>query len=104
MKPATVRRWDAQFSHSGAAGLLAERKGPKRKSKLTDDTVASMRGLRDGGASYRAIAAETGLSQGSIRAALVLTDGDADADVDADELAPQRLSGWSGRNPSRGTR
>ena len=82
VKPATVRRWDAQLSDAGVAGLLGERKGPKRKSKLTDDTVASVRGLRDGGASYRAIAAETGLSQGSIRVALVLTDGDADADAD----------------------
>ncbi len=79
VKPATVRRWDAQLSNAGVAGLLGERKGPKRKSKLTDDTVATIRGLRDGGASYRAIAAQTGLSQGSIRVALLLTDSDADA-------------------------
>ncbi len=79
VKPATVRRWDAQLSDAGVAGLLGERKGPKRKSKLTDDTVATIRGLRDGGASYRAIAAQTGLSQGSIRVALLLTDSDADA-------------------------
>ncbi len=78
VKPATVRRWDAQLSDAGVAGLLGEPKGPKRKSKLTDDTMATIRGLRDDGASYRAIAAQTGLSHGSIRVALLLTDADAD--------------------------
>jgi hypothetical protein len=80
VKPATVRRWDAQLSDAGVAGLLGERKGPKRKSKLTGGTVAAIRGLRDGGASYRAIAAETGVSQGSIRSALLLTDDETDVD------------------------
>ncbi|WP_219070858.1 putative transposase [Candidatus Mycobacterium methanotrophicum] len=75
VKPASVRRWDARLADAGVAGLLAERKGPKRKSKLTADTIAAIGGLRDGGASYRAIAAETGVSQGSVRAALVLASG-----------------------------
>ncbi|BBZ06946.1 hypothetical protein MDOR_11150 [Mycolicibacterium doricum] len=75
VKPATVRRWDTQLTDSGVAGLLAERKGPKRRSKLTADTVAAIHRLRGGGASYRAIAAETGVSRGSVRNALVLTHG-----------------------------
>ena len=75
VKPATVRRWDTQLTDSGVAGLLAERKGPKRKSKLAADTVAAIHRLRGGGASYRAIAAETGVSRGSVRNALVLTHG-----------------------------
>ncbi len=66
VKPASVRRWDARFAEFGVAGLLAERKGPKRRSKLTGGIVAAIRGLRNGGASYRAIGAETGVSQGSI--------------------------------------
>ena len=74
VKPATVRRWGAQHGDAGVAGLLPERKGPKRKSKLTAETVAAIQGLREGGASYRGIAASTGLSQGSIRTALVLAD------------------------------
>jgi hypothetical protein len=82
VKPASVRRWDVRFADFGVAGLLAERKGPKRKSKLSAGTVAGIAGLRDGGASYRAIAAQTGVSQGSIRTALLL----AGADVDAEEL------------------
>ena len=76
VKPASVRRWEARLSGAGVAGLLPEYKGPKRKSKLTADTVAAIRGLRDGGATYRGIAASTGLSQGSIRAALICPEGD----------------------------
>ena len=53
VKPATVRRWETRLADAGVAGLLAERKGPKRKSKLTGDTVAAIRRLREGGASYR---------------------------------------------------
>ena len=74
VKPATVRRWEAQLADAGMAGLLAERKGPKRKSKLTGDTVAAIRRLREDGASYRGIAAETGVSEGSVRNALVRAD------------------------------
>ena len=70
VKPATVRRWETRLTDAGLAGLLAERKGPKRKSKLTGDTVAAIRRLREDGASYRAIAAATGVSEGSVRNAL----------------------------------
>ena len=81
VKPATVRRWDAQHCDAGVAGLVPERKGPKRKSKLTGDTVAAIRRLRDAGASYRSVAAATGVSEGSVRNALK----PARADVDSDE-------------------
>ena len=70
VKPATVRRWETRLTDDGVAGLLAERKGPKRKSKLTGDTVAAICRLRAGGASYRGIAADTGVSVGSVRNAL----------------------------------
>jgi hypothetical protein len=79
VRPATVRRWEAHFADAGVAGLLPERKGPKRKSKLTGDTVAVIRRLREGGVSYRAVAAATGVSEGSVRNALRPTDGDTDA-------------------------
>src|SRR4029077_14964833 len=71
---ATVRRWETRLAEAGVAGLLAERKGPKRKSKLTADTVSAIRQLREGGASYRAVGADIGVSQGSVRNALVLAD------------------------------
>jgi hypothetical protein len=81
VKPATVRRWDAQHADAGVAGLVPERKGPKRKSKLTGDTVAAIRRLRADGASHRSVAAATGVSEGSVRNALK----PAGADVDSDE-------------------
>ena len=74
VKPATVRRWETRLTDAGLAGLLAERKGPKRKSKLTGDTVAAIRRLREDGSSYRAIAAAAGVSEGSVRNALTDTD------------------------------
>jgi prepilin-type processing-associated H-X9-DG protein len=75
VKPASVRRWETRLTDAGVAGLLAERKGPKRKSKLTADTVAAIGRLRDGGASYRGIAAELGVSHGSVRNALLAEGG-----------------------------
>jgi prepilin-type processing-associated H-X9-DG protein len=80
VKPATLRRWDTRHADAGVAGLLSERKGPKRKSKLTDAVIAAIRGLREGGASYRAIAADIGVSEGSVRNALKPTGADADGD------------------------
>jgi hypothetical protein len=81
VKPATVRRWESRLTDAGVVGLLAERKGPKRKSKLTGDTVAAIRRLREGGASYRGIASDTGVSEGSVRNALK----SADTEIDTDE-------------------
>jgi hypothetical protein len=81
VKPATLRRWDAQHADAGVAGLVPQRKGPKRKSKLIDATVATIRRMRDSGASYRAIAAATGVSEGSVCTVLK----PAGADVDSDE-------------------
>jgi len=77
VKPATVRRWETWLTDSGVVGLLGERKGPKRKSKLTAGAVARIQTLRDGGASYRAIAAQTGVSEGSVRNAIVLANDGA---------------------------
>src|SRR5712671_6823273 len=68
--PATVRRWETRLADAGVAGLLAEPKGPKRKSKLTAGTVATIRRLREDGVSYRGIVAAAGVSVGSVRNAL----------------------------------
>ncbi len=87
VKPATVRRWDAQLSDVGVAGLLPALKGPKRKPKLTSDTVAAIGRLREDGASYRAIAAVTGVSEGSVRNALK----PACTDVDSGKPLPNRF-------------
>ncbi|MDQ1321848.1 MAG: hypothetical protein QG655_3093, partial [Actinomycetota bacterium] len=80
VRPATVRRWEAQHADAGVAGLLPEPKGPKRKSKLTGDTVAAISRLRAGGVSYRGIAAATGVSEGSVRNALKPAGADGEGD------------------------
>ena len=71
---ATVRRWEALLADAGVVGLLGEPKGPKRRSKLTADTVAAVRRGRQQGLSYREIADEVGVSQGSVRNAIILTE------------------------------
>jgi hypothetical protein len=70
-----------QLTDAGMDGLLPERKGPKRKSKLTGDTVAAIRRLREG---------RDVLSRHSRRHRGVGGQGphaleSADADVDGDE-------------------
>jgi type VII secretion protein EccE len=82
VNPATLRRWEIRCSAAGVAGLLTQRKGPKPKSKLTPDTVAAIRRLRAGGASYRTVAATVGVSVGSVHNALRPIDTGADADGD----------------------
>ena len=78
--PLAVRRWAAQYADAGVAGLLPERKGPKRKSKLIDTTVAAIHRLRETGASLRAVAAATGVSEGSVRNALKSAGNDVEGD------------------------
>jgi prepilin-type processing-associated H-X9-DG protein len=85
VKPATVRRWEARLAGAGVAGLLAEPMGPKRKSKLTADTVAAVTWLRAQGATYDVIAADTGVSVGSVRNALLLAEAGAGAGAGAEE-------------------
>ena len=81
VKPATVRRWDAQLADAGVAGLLPERKGPKRKSKLTADTVAADQPVC---ARVERLTAASpprpDVSQGSVRNALVLAGADGDVE------------------------
>jgi hypothetical protein len=76
----TRRGRETRCSDAGVAGLLTERNGPKRKSKLTPDTVAAIRLLRAGAASYRTVAATVGASLGSVDNALRLIHTGADAD------------------------
>ncbi len=89
VKPATVRRWDAAHASAGVAGLSPEPKGPKRKSKLTEDTIAAIGRLREGGASYRNIACQTGVSTGSVRNALIDLDAHNSAPTTASDVAAQ---------------
>ncbi len=68
--PATLWRWDKAYQQEGPAGLLRERPGPKRPSKLTPERALEIRDLRGQGLSLRRIAAHTGLSVDTVHRAL----------------------------------
>ena len=67
---ATLRRWARAWEAEGVAGLVPERKGPRRRSKLTEERIARIGELRAGGATLAAIAEATGLSVDSVRTGL----------------------------------
>ncbi|MGI8753106.1 MAG: putative transposase [Acidimicrobiales bacterium] len=67
---ATLRRWTRSWEADGVAGLVPERKGPRRRSKLTGEVVERIGALRAGGATLAAIAEATGVSTDSVRTAL----------------------------------
>ena len=68
--PATVWRWDQAVASGGVAGLVPARRGPKGASKLTPGLAARIAGLDAGGQTLRQIAAATGVSTFTVRAAL----------------------------------
>ena len=67
---ATVWRWRHEFAGSGVLGLVPDKHGPKRASKLTPSVIADIRARRQTGASLRVVAAAAGVSTGSVRRAL----------------------------------
>ncbi len=69
---ATLRRWSRAWESEGVAGLVPEPKGPRRRSRLTDEVISKVRALRAEGASLAAIAEATGVSTDSVRTALSL--------------------------------
>jgi transposase len=68
--PATIWRWDQAVARSGMAGLVPARRGPKGASKLTPALVARIAELDAAGQTLRQIAAATGVSTFTVRAAL----------------------------------
>lgn len=96
---ATLRRWTRAWEAEGVAGLVPERKGPRRRSRLTGEVIGRVRALRAEGTSLAAIAEATGVSVDSVRTALRLLtsmplpadDNDDGGDGDGDgggELVP----------------
>ncbi|MGH9083735.1 MAG: putative transposase, partial [Acidimicrobiales bacterium] len=103
---ATLRRWSRAWEAEGVAGLVPERKGPRRRSKLTDEVIGRVRELRAGGATLAAIAEATGVSTDSVRTALggqpspaPLDDGGGGGDGGGGELVP--LADPAGRQVER---
>ena len=68
--PVSVWRWEKALAAGGVAGLVPDRKGPRRASKLTPGVVARIRELDGQGLSRAGIAAAAGVSESSVRSVL----------------------------------
>src|SRR6266567_1587042 len=68
--PATIWRWDQALASGGVAGLVPARRGPTGASKLTPALAARIVELDAAGKTLRQIAAATGVSTFTVRAAL----------------------------------
>ena len=68
--PATIWRWDQAMASGGVAGLVPAHRGPKGASKLTPRLAARIAELDTDGQTLRQIAAATGVSTFTVRAAL----------------------------------
>ena len=68
--PVSVWRWERALAAGGVAGLVPDRKGPRRASKLTPAVVARIRELDWQGLSKAGIAAAAGVSESSVRSVL----------------------------------
>jgi hypothetical protein len=74
--PVSVWRWERALACGGVAGLVPDRKGPRRASKLTPGIVARIRELDRQGLSKAGIAAAAGVSESSVRNVLRPAGGD----------------------------
>jgi len=70
VNPATLWRWTTAFGSNGVLGLVAERPGPRRASKLTEALVARIVCLNASGLTLREIAAQAGVAPATVRVAL----------------------------------
>jgi transposase len=68
--PVSVWRWEKALAAGGVAGLVPDRKGPRRPSKLTPAVVARIRELDGQGLGKAGIAAAAGVSESSVRSVL----------------------------------
>jgi Helix-turn-helix domain len=67
---ATLWRWKRAFGTGGVVGLVAERPGPRRPSKLTKSLAARIVKLAATGLTLQQIAAAAGVSTATVRVAL----------------------------------
>src|SRR5882762_9521408 len=65
--PVSVWRWERALAAGGVAGLVPDRKGPRRPSKLTPGVVAQIRELDGQGLSKAGIAVAAAVSESSVR-------------------------------------
>jgi transposase len=69
--PDTVARWAKRSGTQGVAGLVPEQRGPKGPSKLHGEVVAEIRRRSEGKETNRAIGRAMGVSEASVRRALL---------------------------------
>ena len=74
--PVSVWRWERALAAGGVAGLVPDRKGPRRASKLTPAVVARIRELDGQGLGKAGVAAAAGVSESSVRNVLRPAGGD----------------------------
>jgi hypothetical protein len=65
----TLWRWRDGYARDGVAGLLPRKKGPRYRSKLSEDKVTEINQLRRDGPSFGAIATRVGVSHDSVQRA-----------------------------------
>jgi transposase len=84
---ATLWRWKRAFGTGGVVGLVAERPGPRRPSKLTKSLAARIVKLDAAGLTLQQIAARAGVSTATVRVALgrVTPRDQAPVEPDVDE-------------------
>src|SRR5450759_594318 len=86
---ATLWRWKQAFGTGGVLGLVTERPGPRRPSKLTTSLAARIVKLDATGLTLQQIAVATGVSTATVRVALgrvtPLGQVPVEPDVDVDE-------------------
>jgi hypothetical protein len=70
MHDVTLRHWRDAWKANGTDGLIPDQRGPKRRSKLTDEVIANVATLRDGGMAVKDIATHEGISKRSVAYAL----------------------------------
>ncbi len=70
VNPGTVWRWKTAFIDQGVLGLVAERRGPRGPSKLTDEVRALIVELDAVGSTLASIAERCGVSTATVRVAL----------------------------------
>ena len=69
----TLWRWRDGFVSKGVLGLVSAKPGPRGPSKLTEDKVAEIAGLRSEGLSRDEIAAREGVSTGTVSRAFKMS-------------------------------
>ena len=85
--PDTVARWAKRSGTQGVAGLVPEQRGPKGPSKLHAEVVAEIRRRSEGKETNRAIGRAMGVSEASVRRALLPHEEPVEEPVGAGEPA-----------------